>query len=139
MDWQSADEAVGVVKAGGLAEGVAAGTTEITASFAGGEDTIEATAELTVTDEVIESIEISPDNSTIELDENQQFTAIGTFSNDSEQDITELALWRTIDNRVGTISNTSGSRGLFTSIDTGTTFIEASFGSVTGETRITVR
>ncbi len=138
VDWQSADEGVGVVNTDGLATGVSAGTTDISAVFETEGDPIEAAAELTVTDAIIELIVISPDNSTIDEGGNQQFMATGTFSDDSEQDITELATWLTTDNSVGTISNTSGSRGLFASTAKGTTFIEASFGGVTGETHITV-
>jgi hypothetical protein len=138
VDWQSDDQGIGVVIADGLVEGVAAGTTDISASFETAADTIEDTAELIVTDAVIESIVITPEDSTIEEGENQQFIATGTFSDDTEQDITELTTWLTTDNSVGTISNTSGSRGLFTSTDTGSTTIEASFGGVTGGTAITV-
>ena len=138
VDWQTADEGIGVVNTDGLATGVAPGITDISASFEVSGDTIEAAAELTVTDAVIESIVITPEDSTIEEGENLQFTATGTLSEDSEQDITELATWLTTNNSVGTISNTSGSRGRFASTDTGTTFIEASFGGVTGETDITV-
>jgi hypothetical protein len=138
VDWQSDDQGIGIFKADGLAEGVTAGTTDISAFFEVDGETIEDVAELIVTDAVIESIVITPEDSTIEVEESQQFTATGTFSDDSEQDITELANWLTTDNSVGTISNTSGNRGLFTSTDTGSTTIEANFGGVTGETAITV-
>ena len=132
VDWQSDDQGIGVFRTDGLAEGVASGTTDIRASFETTADTIEDMAELTVTDAVIKSIVITPEDSTIEVEENQQFTATGTFSDDTEQDITELANWVTNDNRVGTISNTSGSKGLFTGIARGTTSVKASFGGVTG-------
>ena len=138
VDWQSADEAVGVVNTEGLATGVTAGTTDISASFEVSGETVEDTAELIVTQAVIEFIAITPEESRIKEGESQQFTAIGIFSDDTEQDITELATWLTTDNRVGTISNTSGSRGLFAGIARGNTFIEASFGGVTGITRISV-
>ena len=111
---------------------------EISASFDVDGDTISATAALTVTSAVIESISVTPDDSTIEVGESQQFTATGTFSDDSEQDITELATWHTIDNTVGTISNSPNSRGLFVSIDFGNTIIEATFGGVSGQTLLTV-
>jgi hypothetical protein len=138
VEWESANQSIGVVSSAGLFEGIAPGTTDIRASFAGEEGPLESAAELTVTDAVIESIVITPEDATIEEEENQQFTATGTFSDDSEQDVTELANWLTTDNSVGTISNTSGSRGLFTSTDIGTTIIEASFGGIKGETAITV-
>ncbi len=138
VDWQSTDEGIGVVNTDGLATGVSAGTTDISASFEVSGDTIEAAAELTVTDAFIVLIAVTPRDSIIEEGENQQFTATGTFSDESEQDITELATWLTTNNSVGTISNTSGSRGLFASIGIGKTTIEASFDGASGGTNITV-
>ena len=138
VDWQSADEGIGVVNTDGLATGVAPGTTDISASFEVDGNTIEAAAELTVTNTFIVLIAVTPRDSIIEEGENLQFTATGTFSDESEQDITELATWLTTDNSVGTISNTSGSRGLFVSIGIGKTTIEASFGGASGGTNITV-
>jgi len=132
VDWQSADQGIGAVNANGLATGVAPGRTEISALFEVDGDTIEAVADLTVTGAVIEFIVITPEESRIKEGENQQFTAKGIFSDNSEQDITELANWLTTDNRVGTISNTSGSRGLFAAVARGTTSVKASFGGVTG-------
>jgi hypothetical protein len=93
---------------------------------------------LTVTNAVIISISLSPANSTIAADTNQQFIATGTFSDNSEQDITDLATWFTINNSVGTISNSPNSRGLFVSIDSGSTVIEATFGLINGQTGLTV-
>ena len=138
VDWQSTDEGIGGVNTDGLATGVAPGTTDISASFEVDGNTIEAAAELTVTDTFIVLIAVTPRDSIIEEGENQQFTATGTFSDESEQDITELATWLTTNNSVGTISNTSGSRGLFASIGIGKTTIEASFGGASGGTNITV-
>ncbi len=138
VDWQSADGGIAVVDTDGLATGVAPGTMDISATFETAGGTIEDTAELTVTDAVIRSIVITPEESRIVEGEKQQFTATGTFSDRSEQDVTELASWRTTDNSVGTISNTPGSRGLFASTARGTTFIEASFDGVTGQTDIIV-
>jgi len=138
VDWQSLDTGIGNVNASGLAEGVTPGETEIIATFGADGDAISATAVLTVTDAVIEAISITPDDTIIKVGENQQFTATGTFSDESEQDITDLANWFTIDNAVGTISNSSDSKGLFTSIDSGNTIIEATFGGVSGDTLLTV-
>ena len=138
VDWTSSDTDVGVINAEGLATGVTPGEVEIKASFDVDDDTISATATLTVTNADIDSISVTPENSTIEEGENQQFTATGTFSDDSEQDITDLATWLTINNAVGTISNSPNSRGLFVSIDTGNTIIQATFGGVSGETLLTV-
>lgn len=136
--WQSSADHIGIVS-DGLAEGVAPGQAEISASFDVDGDTISATALLTVTNAVIVSISITPANSTIAAGASQQFTATGRFSDNSEQEITGLATWLSTNNTVGTIYNSPDSRGLFESNLAGTTFIEAAFGGVTGQTFLTVQ
>lgn len=138
VDWQSSDTGIGVVNPDGLATGVAPGKVEISASFEVEGGTISATALLTVSNAVIISISLSPVNSTIKDGATQQFTATGMFSDASEQEITDLATWVTRNNSVGTISNSPNSRGLFVSIDSGVTVIEATFGGVSNETLLTV-
>jgi len=138
VDWQSSDTGIGVINADGLATGVAPGEAEITASYEVEGETLSATAALTVTSAVIELISITPENSTVQEGESQQFTATGTFSDDSQQDITDLVTWSTSDNLVGTISNSPNSRGLFVSIAAGDTLIEATFDGVVGGTILTV-
>ena len=138
VDWQSSDTVVGVVNTDGLATGVSAGEVEITARIEVDGDTMSATAALTITDTVIDSIRITPDNLTITEGASQQFNATGTFSDDTEQDITELATWFTTNNSVGTIINSPNSRGLFVSLAPGAVIIEATFGGVRGETLLTV-
>jgi hypothetical protein len=138
VDWQSTDDGIGIVYTDGLAEGIAPGQADITASYDVGGNIISDTAVLTVSDAVIESIIVTPENSTIQVGENQQYSATGTFSDGSEQDITELATWLTTNNSVGTVSNSSDSRGLFSSIASGATDIKASFGGISGETLLTV-
>lgn len=136
--WESSDTSVATITELGLASGVKPGEAEITVSYEVDNETISATVTLTVTNAVIEAISITPGNTTIQEDEDQQFAATGTFSDDSEQDITDLATWSVTNSSVGTINNSSGSRGLFVPIEKGFTIIEATFDGVTGETGLTV-
>ena len=138
VEWQSSDTSVGLVNTNGLATGLTPGEIEVSASFDADGGMLSATATLTVSDAVIESISLTPENSTIEEGMSQQFTATGMFSDDSEQDITELATWLTDDSSVGTIINSPNSRGLFVSRAAGETLIEATFDGVVGETLLTV-
>lgn len=138
LDWQSSATTVAIVSAAGLVTGIGAGEAEISASYGTGDDAVSASVVLSVTDAVISSINVNPANSTIEAGASQQFIATGTFSDDSQQDITDLAAWLVTDNNVGTISNTSGNRGLFISTDSGNTFIEATFNSVSGQALLTI-
>jgi hypothetical protein len=138
VDWLSSDNSIGIVYSDGLAEGIAPGEADIRASFDVGGDTVSATALLTVTDTVLQSIIVTPENSTIQVGQNQQYTATGTFSDGSEQDLTRIATWLSTDDTVGIISNSSFSRGLFISTGPGTTFIEAFFNGIGDETLLTV-
>ncbi|KPJ98007.1 MAG: hypothetical protein AMJ60_09745 [Desulfobacterales bacterium SG8_35] len=138
VDWESSDTAVALIYDDGLATGIAPGEIEISAAFVTDGDTLSATAALTITDAVIDSIILTPENSTIAVGASQQFGATGIFSDNSEQDITDLVNWFTSNNSVGTISNSFANKGLFISIASGAVTIEATFGGVSGETLLTV-
>jgi hypothetical protein len=135
--WQSSAPNIGNINTKGMADAVAPGETEISASFEVDGGTISDITTLTVTDASIESISITPANAIIALGVDQQFTATGTFSDSSQQDITDLATWITTNSSVGTI-NSSDNQGLFTSIAFGATDIRATFGGISGETGLTV-
>jgi hypothetical protein len=138
VNWHSSDNGIAIVDTEGLAEGIASGQAEISASFDVDGNAISATALLTVTNAVLESIIVTPENSTIQAGENQQYSATGMFSDNTQQDITRIATWLSTDNTVGIISNSSFSRGLFISTGPGTTFIEAFFNGIGDETILTV-
>jgi trimeric autotransporter adhesin len=64
----------------------------------------------------------------------RQFTATGTFSDSSTQDITGIVVWTSSTSAVATING----QGLVTSVAAGATTIKALFGSVSGSTTLTV-
>ena len=71
----------------------------------------------------------------------QQFTAIGTFTNNTKQNLTTVVTWISSNSGVATISNAAGSNGLATSSasgSTGSTTIAAALGGVSGQTLLTV-
>lgn len=85
------------------------------------------------------SISVTPTNPNISPGETLQFIAIGTYSNGATAGLTRLVTWRSLNEAVATISNISGSEGLATSIAAGSTTIIATYGSVSGDTTLTVR
>jgi len=143
ITWSSSRNSVAIVDNQGLAEGIGPGQVEITASFDADGTTVSATAQLTVTGSDLLSILITPENSIIQFDAinppTLQYTATGTFSDNSQQDITMDVTWLTTDESVGIMSNSSISRGLFISKGPGTTFIEAFYGGVGDQTLLTVQ
>ncbi len=146
VNWVSSDKSIAIIDIDGLVEGIAPGQVEISATLDVNGTTFSDTFVLTITDATIESIRVTPENSTIQAGEKLQYTATGTFSDNSQQDITKDVTWLSRDSSAGSISNSSVSRGLFTSTCVSatdcTTFIEAffntGFGNVSDTTVLTV-
>lgn len=132
--WSSSDGTVASISSAGLSTGIKAGTTTITASFGGKS----GTATLTVTAATLAAIEVTPLNPSIALGTSQQFAAIGTFTDNTTQDLTADVTWISSNTGVATISNATGSNGLATSSAKGSTTITAALGGVSGSTLLTV-
>jgi hypothetical protein len=111
----------------GLATGVNPGTSDITArsgSITSPADT------LTVTPAVLTSLNVTPANPTIPVGTTVQFSAVGTFSDGSTQDLTSTVTWAAT-GTAATISNDAGSQGLAIGVNAGTSDITATSGSIT--------
>jgi hypothetical protein len=141
--WTSSNDLVATISnAGstrGLATAVGAGPTNISAAL-GAKN---ATVTLTVTNATLTPIiTITPDPATIFLGASQQFTATGTFSDGSTQDLTTQVTWKSSNKTIASISNAFGSNGLATPIKAGSTTISATVTiagvSATGTTLLTV-
>jgi trimeric autotransporter adhesin len=138
VTWASATTSVATISnasgSQGLATAVANGTSSISAALAG----VTGTTVLTVTAAVLQSIELTPANPSVSLGGTEQFTATGTYSDKSTQNLTTQVTWASATTSVATISNASGSQGLATAVATGTSSISAALGGVTGTTVLTV-
>jgi hypothetical protein len=130
--WSSSTTAVATVSAAGLATGVAAGTATITAALSG----VTGSAVLTVTNPVatLQSIAVAPAGPSILRGTTQQFTATGTFSDNSTQNLTGQVTWSSGTPAAATIN----SAGLATGVAVGSSTISAALGGVTGSTVLTV-
>jgi len=80
------------------------------------------------------SLAVTPANPSIVQGATQQFTATGTFSDGSKQNLTSSATWTSSSTTVATVS----AAGLATGVAAGSANIMASSGSVTGTTKLTV-
>ncbi len=107
----------------GLATGLAAGSSTIVATGAG--TTISGSTSLAVSAAVLESVAITPTNWSRALGYTQQFTAIGTFSDNNTQDLTTAVTWASNTPASATISNAPGTQGLATTVAVGPTTITA--------------
>ena len=89
------------ITSGGLATALAAGSTTIQATSG----SISGSTVLTVTAPVLVSIAVTPANPSIAAGQQQQFTATGTYSDGSHQNLTSTATWTSSAPSVATISS----------------------------------
>ncbi len=104
--------------------------TDVTANY----DITYVSGKLTVTDAELVSIEVTPVDPSIELGLAEQFTATGTYTDASTEDVTSDVTWESDDPAVATIDGA----GLATSGAVGTTEIKATLGGVSDSTTLTV-
>lgn len=134
VTWSSQDSAVASISnsAGsqGLATSTGAGSTTIRAALG----TVEGLATLTVTPRLLVSIAVTPTVSSIEAGQTQQFTALGTYTDSSTQDISASAAWNSSDPGVATVD----AAGNATAVVEGDTNISAAAGAISGSATLTV-
>ena len=131
--WQDAD-----IFNNGLTQGRNPGQVTITANYQG----MTAQATLTVSTATIVSVSVTPPAPTITLGSSQQFAATGTFSDNTTQDITGVSNWSSSNGAVAVMRSRwwwwGGQPGLAFSAGPGQTTINATFGTQTGSTTLTV-
>jgi uncharacterized protein YjdB len=115
----------------GVVTGVAAGTANISATFLG----VTGAAPLTVSSATLTSIAVTTTGAPFTAPAGQvQYTATGTYSDGSTQNISTAVIWASSNTAVATISQ----NGLATGQGAGSTTITAKQGSVTGSTTLAV-
>ena len=130
--WISSKTSIATITSpGGLARGVAKGSTNIKAQVGA----FSASTTLTVNAVSLVSITVTPSTATIAVKGTQQFTATGTYNNGTVQDLTITAAWSSSPKGVASISNT----GLVTGLKSGTATISAKSGMVTSSAKVTVQ
>jgi hypothetical protein len=86
---------------------------------------------------VLQSIKVTPANPSIVMGGTQQFTATGTYSDNSMQNLTTQVAWGSSKAAIATV--TSGAAGgLATGAGIGSSTISATLNSITGSTTLTV-
>src|ERR1700730_4838873 len=130
VTWSSSAPPVATINAAGLASGLIVGSTTITAASG----TVQGTAMLTVTSPVLASVAVTPANASIAAGERQQFTATGTYSDGSVQNLTNAATWTSSGPAIASVSPS----GAAVALAVGTATISATAGSFTGTGRLTV-
>ncbi len=128
--WSSSNSAVAVITISGMATAYSAGHTSITAAL----DGVSATTTVNVSPARLVSIAIQPANAVIAVGTAQHYSATGTYSDDTAQDLTSQVTWHS---SAGSVAGIAGN-GVVTALSSGQTAVTASFGAVTGSTMLNV-
>jgi YD repeat-containing protein len=130
VTWTSSATAIATINSGGLASTLTQGASTITATSG----SVSGSTTLTVTAPVLASIALTPANPSVPNGSTKQFTATGTYTDNSTQNLTSTATWTSSATAVATIS----SAGLATAVTQGASTITATSGSVSGSTTLNV-
>lgn len=138
--WSTLNPTVAAVNAQGLVTSVAVGNTPVNATEFG----IIGAAIVNVTPAVLVSIVVTPAMPSIPVGSTVQFTATGTFSDGSTQNITDTVQWSSSPPPIASIGNAPNNKGIATGSAVGNATITASSGpapgpgSVSGSTTLVV-
>jgi hypothetical protein len=136
--WSSTNAAVATISNATGTQGLTTTLTPGSTTIGVSSGAVSATASLTVNSAALVSIAISPQSSVIPLGTNQQFTATGTYTDGSSQDVTSIVNWSSSSAPVLVISNTTGTNGLATSAGLGSSTVTATSASISSSTTATV-
>jgi len=128
--WASSAMSVAIVSTGGVASAAMQGTATVTAT----QGTIIGAAELTVTPPLLVSMAVTPTATSLSVGRSTQFTAIGTYSNGSTQNLTTQATWTSSSAPVAMV----GSSGLVIGAAPGTVTVTAGLAAVRGSATLIV-
>lgn len=135
--WISSAPAVASIGTGGPLRGVAQalspGTTTISATFGG----VTGSTLLTVTPAELRTIQVTPFAPTIPVGFTTRLQATGIYSDNTTQDLTQLATWTSSAPSIASVSS-SGLRGVLTPLSAGSATIQVSYLGVTGTDVVTV-
>ncbi len=136
--WNSSAAGVAMVSntpgSSGVAAAMSPGSSTITATLGA----ISGSTNLTVTAATLVSLGVTPPNPSIAKGLKSQFTAIGTYTDSSTQNLTVQVQWSSSDSTVASVSNASGYDGLGVGINPGSVTITAALAGVSASTGLTV-
>ncbi len=130
VKWSTSNTTATTISPSGLALGLVTGSATIQAASG----SITGSTTLVVSTAALSSIAVTPSTPTIAQGVTQQFTATGTYTDGSIQDVTTSVTWSSSDKSIATIS----SGGLVTGVASGPATIQATYQSETGSTTLTV-
>ena len=128
--WTSSDLGVATVDPGGLVTGVDEGVATINATV----EAISGSTALTVTPPEVVSIAILPSPASVPKGRTLQFSATGTFTDGSSDDVSAVVTWASSNSSVAPL----GATGFATGVSEGSTTISATLDGIADSTILTV-
>jgi 6-phosphogluconolactonase len=122
--WASSATNIATISPAGMATGVAAGTSSVSASLNG----VQGAATLTVTAAQLKSLAISPNRPTMAVGKTLQLKATGTFTDSHTEDLTGSVTWVSSDTTTAAFNN-AASPGLLSGSNLGRASIGATAAS----------
>ena len=132
VSWRSSKPNFANMRSNGILHAKRAGTLTVSASASG----VTGTTTVVVGTGTLLSVAITPVNSSVTAGTTQQFTATGTFSDATTQDITINSHWSSTVPTVATIANAPVTAGLAKTFATGTTVIGVNHRGITATTNL---
>jgi len=121
VDWSCSDDNIATVAADGLVTSKAVGRVTVVASLSG----ITRSVDLDVSDEVLTTLQITPNEIALPAGADIQVSATGVYSNGTIKDLTSDVTWQTSDVDTATVSNADERAGLVTANAVGVTTLTA--------------
>ncbi len=134
VTWTSSGTAVTTVSASGLVTGTGWGSSTITAAGNGVSGSANVTVTANTPAATLQSIAVTPSNSTVAYGGMQQFHATGTYTDGTTQDLTSTVAWASSSASVATISSTGAAQA----IAAGSTIITATGSGINVSANLTV-
>jgi len=135
--WASSNTAVASVTTGTtgvIVRAVAAGNSTISATIG----TVTGSTAVTVTSPTLLSVVLVPATWSPNVGASQNFTATGTYSDNTTADVTLSATWASTNATAASVSNAAGQKGQATALAVGTGQVQATISGVTGTAAFTV-
>lgn len=136
VTWSSGSTSIATVSntAGsrGLVATLGIGSSTITATLG----SISGQTSCSVAPANLVSITVTPANSSISILQVKQFTATGTYTDGTTQDLTTSVTWSSSNALTATISNAGGNQGKASGVGIGSSTITATYGSIVGSTQL---
>lgn len=126
--WQSSNQDVATINDEGTAVTLSLGVSTISAKLnTGGTSFVSGSTTLTVSNAVITQLVITPNGGSVPLGIGGKLTATAHYSDDSSQDVTQLATWASSDTSVASVVTSGVNGGLVQTLSEGPVTITAGF------------